>query len=170
MTVRVRVKIVALSCDFVVFWLLGLEIEGRKEKKFWSIFFFCLKIMFWKMFLAYRKPTVYVTANYAGFSNSAGSTTAYGSARVMSVHGHSCLACSAVKAICKRWPEFSSCGFGSAAISNQLYHWVLYDWLIFKKRLFLTVKRSSSNCDVKIETKFFRMKNFKKFPLLRLSI
>ena len=152
--------------------MLGLKIEGRKRKKKLVNFPFFPKILLWKIFLAHGRPTAYVTANYAGFSNSPGSTTEYGSARVMSVHGHSCLVCSAVNQsyICRRWPEFSSCGFGSAAILNQLYHWASYDWLIFKKLLFFSVKRSSANSDVKIETEFFRMKNVKIFSLLRLSI
>ena len=151
--------------------MLVLEIRRRKEKKILVNFPFFPKILFWKILLAHGRPTANVRANYASFSNSPDITTEYGSARVMLVYGHSCLVCSAVNQsyICRRWPEFSSCGFGSAAILNQLYHWASYDWLIFKKLLFFSVKRSSANSDVKIETEFFRMKNVKKISLLRLS-
>ena len=151
--------------------MLGLKIEVRKRKQFLVSFPFFPKILFWKIFLAHGRPTAYVTANYAGFSNSPGSTTEYGSARVMFVYGHAHLVSSAVNQsyICKRWPEFSSRGFGSAGILNQLYQWASYDWLIFKKLLFFSVNRSSANSDVKIETEFFKMKNVKKFSLLRLS-
>ena len=154
--------------------MLGLKIEGRKRKKKLVNFPFFPKILFWKIFLAHGRPTAYVTANYAGFANSPGSTTEYGNARVMFVYGHAHLVCSAVNQsyICKRWPEFSSRGFGSAGILNQLYHWVSYKWLICKKLLFFSVKRSSANSDVNIETDFFRMKkcqNFFSFAPLYLT-
>ena len=148
-TVHFRVEVVVTFPWFCVFLNAWFENRRAQKKKKLVNFPFFPKILFWKIFLAHGRPTAYVTANYAGFSNSPGSTTEYGSARVMLVYGHAHLVCSAVNQsyICRRWPEFSSCGFGSAAILNQLYHWASYDWSIFKKLLFFSVKRSSANSD-----------------------